>query len=633
MTDEAELAGEMPELVRLAEKVLNRPVKLDLLAYCPTMDLLALATEEERVDVYRINGQRVIGVTSKTQKAEVEKLQWKPNGQLLAVAWKENGIRLVSPESGKDIYEMHPAADRSCRIILLAWAVNFLDSAGAKSRADVSHRGVDDVLGQAIQQLVSDAPPDLPKSLAMLDVDALLPRISPLSSGSDEDVFSSRANLDAMFHPQQASRDEAVDVLITGLEDGSVHLSIYDRFEIGTFKIGLGNDRLKGCRPILHASHPFSSTHALLVRQDAGTSFLPFDLRFFSRSGEYIALLAAKSTQLQNLLRYIGQVQKAIQSEWKSCQELPARFIQSIDGELKAKNEGGFIPAAYQLVVTGICSPLLRDWLVEIVSERGHKRWDKAVASGYDKVRRLVHENLLPALERCGVVVSRLRGLSRCNLMDSHLGLPVRKLEDVLEGINCLNLLSHRILKYAGTESRQFRVFSDWLRHEIDVQSADPPSFADDQADRDRDTDYPRILGYIQGPLTSSKIARLIPASSSKPAFNTRQTEVSLYARFQEDLKEIDAGSSSGRELLSLGDINAYLRYHCELVFQSIAESQKRNVSFGAPVLLAPREMEHAAEMRMVVEGQLSVTYVAIREPLPTPKRELSQALAEKAPA
>ena len=45
----------------MAEKVLSVTCKPQTLAYCPTMDLVALASEDEQVHVYRLNGQRVFG--------------------------------------------------------------------------------------------------------------------------------------------------------------------------------------------------------------------------------------------------------------------------------------------------------------------------------------------------------------------------------------------------------------------------------------------------------------------------------------------------------------------------------------------------------------------------------------------
>ena len=68
------------ELPRLAEKTVQQPVKASTLAYCPTLDLLALATVEEKVYVYRLNGQRVVGGASKTPGLSIQTIHWKPNG-------------------------------------------------------------------------------------------------------------------------------------------------------------------------------------------------------------------------------------------------------------------------------------------------------------------------------------------------------------------------------------------------------------------------------------------------------------------------------------------------------------------------------------------------------------------------
>ena len=65
----------------LAEKTIHLPVSPEgLLAYCPTMDLLALVTKEEQVFVYRLNGQRVFSAAQKGSTLGVERMRWKPNG-------------------------------------------------------------------------------------------------------------------------------------------------------------------------------------------------------------------------------------------------------------------------------------------------------------------------------------------------------------------------------------------------------------------------------------------------------------------------------------------------------------------------------------------------------------------------
>lgn len=193
---------------------------------------------------------------------------------------------------------------------------------------------------------------------------------------SSDDVFSSRASLDAIFHSAAKNTSDSVDVLAVGFDDGTVHLRIFDSFEIGSFQIGT-SVRNAICGLLQHASHPLSSTHALLASTPSPSDpfanalhLLTVDLRFITKSGRYLSLLAYKTTQLQNLLRYISQVQKQIEVEWKNAQEQPMRFMRSVDVDLQEKCHCDFVTAAYHLVVTGDCFAPLKEFLVDILGER-----------------------------------------------------------------------------------------------------------------------------------------------------------------------------------------------------------------------------------------------------------------------
>lgn len=68
-------------LSMLAEKVMPVAINPEHVAYCPTMDLVAVATVDEQVHVFRLNGQRVFGIANKDTACQVNQIGWKPNGQ------------------------------------------------------------------------------------------------------------------------------------------------------------------------------------------------------------------------------------------------------------------------------------------------------------------------------------------------------------------------------------------------------------------------------------------------------------------------------------------------------------------------------------------------------------------------
>jgi anaphase-promoting complex subunit 4 len=267
----------------------------------------------------------------------------------------------------------------------VGWGINFTDSRAAR-------RHLLDFAGQvSIEDLLTPSTypskaagilkADLPRELALLDIESSLPKLSTLpATGGEDDVFSSRASIDAIFHSTRDTSD-SVDVLSVGFDDGTVHLRIFNCFEIGSFPVGSSPGLPESCRILRHASHPLSSTHALLASPMKGNArgsldLVTMDLRFITKSGRYLSLLASKTTQLQNLLRYIGQVQKQIELEWKNAQELPARFLRSVNEDLQEKCQCDFITAIYHLVVTGHCFEPMKEFLVDIVGERVCERWN-----------------------------------------------------------------------------------------------------------------------------------------------------------------------------------------------------------------------------------------------------------------
>lgn len=418
----------VPQLTPVGEKSLPAKCKPRTLGYCPSMDLIALATDDDELRVFRLNGQRVFGGSFKGDPylgedeadGEVRALAWKANGKyqdtslrlskllmsvvlyekeclttslgrLLALACGDGSVRIISAYSGKTVHHYQayewekddaPVSERSSpsKVTCLGWGINFTDSKAAKKHLQgaAGQVSVEDLLTPGIHPSKAAAilKADLPRELALLDIESSLPKLSTLpATGAEDDLFSSRASIDAIFHSSAKDSSDSVDVLFVGFDDGSIHLRIFDCFEIGSFPIGDAPGVAESCHILRHASHPLSSTHALLASPSQGQSRGPLnlvtlDLRFITKSGRYLSLLASKTTQLQNLLRYIGQVQKQIELEWKNAQELPARFLRSVNQDLQEQCQCDFTTAIYHLVVTGHCFEPMMEFLVDIVGER-----------------------------------------------------------------------------------------------------------------------------------------------------------------------------------------------------------------------------------------------------------------------
>ena len=202
-------------------------------------------------------------------------------------------------------------------------------------------------------------------------------------------------------------------------------------------------------------------------------------------------------------------------------------------------------------------------------------------------MRRLAHENLLPALEKLNVLLSRLRGLSRFQLSNANLGLSTPEFDNVLDTVNCLQLMAHQILITSGSELRQFLAFSAWLRETIDIQASD--ASVAESAEKDIDVDYASTLDYIQGAMTQSQLFSFFNLESraeGKTPWDLAAEGRSLFELYKQGLQNANTKVSSTRQLPTLNALMRHLDTQCNAIFNRIAEMQRRSVRFGAPVYL-----------------------------------------------
>lgn len=263
---------------------------------------------------------------------------------------------------------------------------------------------------------------------------------------------------------------------------------------------------------------------------------------------------------------------------------------------------------------------------------QGHKRWEKAVSGGYEIVRRLTHECLLPALERCEVLLSRLIGLSKFQKLSEVLGLETSDLNAIVETLDCLNLLAHHIIINTNEELAQFHSFSRWLRHQIDLLSAEPMSQTLEELMEKTDlVEYPLTLKYIRGALTKSSLRNFIqqlpmmgfarpPATSDDKWAPTKGDNRSFYDTFKKLLDQQNQATKDAEpvEIPKINNLTTRLGLQFEKVFSQIAVTQRRGILHRSQLVLHERCDKTVFDSTMRYEAigrreNLCVIYVASR--------------------
>ncbi|KAJ4373220.1 hypothetical protein N0V83_003513 [Neocucurbitaria cava] len=658
--------GKERQLLQQAEKILLHPIHPHLISYCPTMDLIALVTSEENLDVYRTNGQRAFGLKRKSEDVKVDALQWEFNGKSIAVSWSDGSTDLISAETGKVTHkdvtlpapqpqEDSMVEEAPLRVTCMGWGLNFIDVDAVKRRTGLKEKKangaaatstdgfgnpttedwdafkddttLEDFLQRQPDFQALDIAPDLPDQLAMMDMESLFPklpaiplppalpfmRVAVAASGA----FSSQAEVDSLLHSHHLRDHNSVDMFIRCSDRGTIHPSIYDTLE--TVNVQLPSAWNIESMPLLHASHPYSCTHALLMRMRSAASprksqlaFVPLTLNFIPSAGIYLHLIASKTSQLQNFLLYITQTLQRIRTFFKHAQDLPSKFMMNISETLEEKGQGDLVTNLFHIACTGNCPPLVREWLVDELAEQGHKRWDNTVTTSFTTLLALVHENLIPALDRCSIVISRLRGLAQFHDRDWIFTSPISDFSALLEVLKNMRLLAHTVLLYASEEKRQFHAFSKWLRFTIDYEATEPDSQSRaEMENRDPGVDISQVLEYIKHGLTKSDLTPYLRPKEQLGGGGVKNAQAASYEDTKKAIELLKEGGAFKEEALCLEHVLGHLSTGVTGLLRQVSAWQESNIRMESALVLDEYDADEAEgeeeesrvqDMRMMLE-------------------------------
>lgn len=215
----------------------------------------------------------------------------------------------------------------------------------------------------------------------------------------------------------------------------------------------------------------------------------------------------------------------------------------------------------------------------------------------YVEVSKIFQTNLLPALERCIVVATNLRGLARYYEGSKKFDVLPSAFTQIIDALCMLQLLVHEAIQILGEEQRQFRSFSKWLRHEIDLAAADPESIsAKDMAEREApNLDYPRVLAYLEGALTKSRLKPIVH-SQANDGEKGQINQPDLIAA----IKEARQGTAERQDLISLQTLSVHLNTVCREAHTQIIRWQNSVKPSIEELDLEAGPISSAFDMRMI---------------------------------
>ena len=222
------------------------------------------------------------------------------------------------------------------------------------------------------------------------------------------------------------------------------------------------------------------------------------------------------------------------------------------------------------------------------------------MVSGLQTLRSLVHENFLPALERIGIILSRLLGIARFHESRDEIGFTSAQITKVMDIVSCLMLVGNKILLLVMEELDLFQSFSSWLRHEIDRHASS--SSSDELTEKEATMEHGKILTYIQQYMPASPLRHYLSNVTSEDAdrdWQHAESGTSMLDMLDKQIKKQEAGQPNTGVFPQVEFLCKYLDSKANVVFEGIAEAEKRSVRFGQPATIQLRGNIAKFDVRM----------------------------------
>ncbi|KAL7274864.1 hypothetical protein RUND412_002226 [Rhizina undulata] len=574
----------------LYEKTLPHHARPNLAAWSPQLDLIVLVTTNENVLLYRMNGQRVWGFAPKhANEATIEHLHWRPDGKMLALGYSDGSTRIHDVNNGKPIHRIASEVPGFGKVTCVGWVDNYSHSKPRPQDPDAAP-------GESS-----------PQGLFDLDLGQMLPRLSSLpTSSGPESAFSSKATLDALVNAvAKGSEVNHLDVLLIGERGGKILLNVYNSFVIGTIELtSLSQHIAPGTKLIRHTASSDLSTHSLLLSDSRDNLlFSTMDILFIQQFGQYLFQLASISTRVHATIRYIRETVTTLESEFKTMNDLAQRYVNIIDEDARKVGSEAELEL-FEILVTGLPTQILREWLVDVLQERNQKRWEKSSISGYESLRKLVHENLLPACERLTVLFCRLRGLARWKERGSPLGLDPDDFTRCLDVVSGLTVFSHYFISKLNKELELFTAFASWLRHTLDELST--VINIEDKPAEDPQIDTLKVAEYVSGYLHQSSLQPFFQRGAAMKLSEYKEKGESIFELYS---KGESTEKGQGRNPPGFMALAQYLDELCKMVFSKPQQAMRQQLRTCKPILIAEKEPVKG-DVRMFEEEGKTFTYM-----------------------
>ncbi|KAG5894095.1 hypothetical protein JTB14_003951 [Gonioctena quinquepunctata] len=404
--------------------------EINSMVWSDRMDLVALSNFKGEIALHRLSWTRAWNLSPPKENLKVKAIAWRPDGKILAVGYSSGEVLLINVENKKTLN----VKDANSEITCITWVQEKVEIKN-KDNFSLQDEGKKDYMEYI----------DLSK-LYLKD---------PLANSNLDSTSNSEEVKETNFLQEQTE----FNLLLVGTKDGFIHIRIFGCFSCSILNM---NDYLGGNCSVenIHASEDLSKIFVTVKDLDLNIKMILINANVLKSHTRELFSVAVKYVKLIDLVTYLTNTITNITETWES-------FLLEIDLKLskyaKKVPEGGVTADFLDLLMFGICSPELQEFLMTDLTKKGLEKFGQTIEMSYANIQKLLLKNVTKFGQNLTYHLAELRGMARLEDRYEVLGLSEDRITKAIQSSGAFLIKAGEMQQIINHSVVNYKAFFRWL--------------------------------------------------------------------------------------------------------------------------------------------------------------------------
>mmetsp|Transcript_23453 Transcript_23453/g.49057 ORF Transcript_23453/g.49057 Transcript_23453/m.49057 type:complete len:818 (-) Transcript_23453:42-2495(-) len=392
---------------KIEEKALGGEPCGWLIAWCPTMDLVAFVTSENHIAVHRLSWAKLVTFTDAV--SAITALAWSPDGGAIAAGHEDGHITIFDVEVGEAVVSIPAHSSPVSCITWSKWPVYF------ENRHDCF-------------------------------------------SGSRCSRFLAELLCTSENSRSSKTLERSRSVLLSGDSGGMIAVRISGTFLIGNLQICIASDSGKPeCVNMKHVAISsdlslmsvliettgiFLSAHQLQAQRleievcselsSSGAGYLlALDSSIMTHNADQLLQISSHAWMLDCISASLQVSVDGMCKNWKEAWDHMTSKLQVFEQQLRSHDSNSTVQGELLLCISSGCAPPALQAFLTSLREQGIRRWEKVMDAGCTHIQQQINQRVIPSAQTLVFRAAELLGLARWEEEYSATGLSEKEVEAI----------------------------------------------------------------------------------------------------------------------------------------------------------------------------------------------------------